>query len=896
MASSSDADDGENPIHFSDYVMSTRLLDHYQKSSCSVTPTLTATNEIWLGQHKRGYNVVVFKCRKYNDANLELHKAEIGILKHLQNAHPFIIQLKDSIDLQYVDAYHGHRCIIMYDYQSNGSLADSLPSKGGFEENIARTYFSQITSAIDFCHRNRISHTDLCLENIYLDHNFNAKLGSFKNAIYGGAAKNLNCSHVKNNEIYTMDPDVDNINWKGTYNAMQGDLWSLGVVCFVLLTGYPPFNRSAGRNMCWWINSLFEGRAGRERFWHNQKLIGFKADKAVSLIESLLAAEPMHRITAYKAKHSRWITENDVAKPATLKAYMKSYVPKLNGLGLDGQTFRQSETYDSRLNGKNGVEKYIYLYKNSSKDRVFDNVNRSDIAQLGIARAKALDKDEGVYPHLEALWLKACDYQITIQPPDGEIITMYLQDKWNIRDVKKMVQKRRGYEPDKYVITTCGEKMDEAMVIGEHKIFSRQDTVFYLISKKVWQVKQKQREEKKNRRIMRGTVVAALKELFLTLDIDGNGELDKEEILNGFLNSKKNGIEDKLKYFPNLNVLKQLNLWEEAFEDNDLGNDGQLSLLEFSIFARKIIVTAPLRKTIRYIFDSVYNKSDTNANNRGQKLYIKRDALFSALASDVETRTKLDLVEDLKILKKTGLYEEDLFAFGGTKYFDLLSFEEFVRFAENAKRNLGNIGDPDAEKHNNENRMVSWTEGKWSFTGNFSKEALERRQKKAEDDARREEKRLERVEKNRAEKTLAIEKKEKHETLVKNIRNKYCHLHDYFKAFEINDPLMDYQQFLDDCVSIFQRIRRSNKPPSRSWGARTGEEALEQEIWAVHSSLPSVQASGSSFRIRDPDQTGLMNLKTFIEASEEVGYKFGGNNARDVHKLYIINDEFEGVQ
>ena len=59
----------------------------------------------------------------------------------------------------------------MYDYQSNGSLADSLPSKGGFQENIARTYFTQITNAVDFCHRNRITHTDLCLENIYLDHN-----------------------------------------------------------------------------------------------------------------------------------------------------------------------------------------------------------------------------------------------------------------------------------------------------------------------------------------------------------------------------------------------------------------------------------------------------------------------------------------------------------------------------------------------------------------------------------------------------------------------------------------------------------------------------------------------------------------------------------------------------
>ena len=886
-------DDEQKPIHFSDFILTTRLLDHYKKSSCSVIPTITATNEIWLGQHKRGYEALVFKCRKYNSQNLKLHKAEINALKHLQNVHPHIIKLVDSIDLFNIDTYHGRRCILMYDYQSNGSLADSLPSKGGFKENIARTYFTQITNAIDFCHRNRITHTDLCLENIYLDHNFNAKLGSFKSAIYGGIAQNLNCAHVQNNEVYTMDPDIDIKNWKGTYDATQGDIWSLGVVCFVLLTGYPPFNRSAGKNMCWWMNSLFEGEAGRERFWHNQKLIGFKAHNAISLLERLLAAEPKKRITAYQAKHTNWVKEYDVAKPSTLKAYMKSFVPKLNGLGLDGQTFRQNEAYDSRLSGKTGTEKYVYLYKNGVKDKKFDNINRSSIAQLGIARAKALEKDEGVYPHLEELWLKACEYQITIQPPEGEIVTMYLQDTWNINDVKQMVHKRRGYEPDKYVLTTCGEKLDEDMVIGKHKIFSRQDTVFYLISKKKWDVKQKQREEKKNRRIMRETIVAALEELFLTLDIDGNGELDKEEILNGFLNCHKNGIDKKLKHFPNLKILKELKLWEEAFEDNDVGNDGQLSLLEFSMFTRKIIVTASLRETIRYIFDKIFANENDDNDKRGGKMYIKRSSLFSALASDADTRNNLDKVEDLKILKKTGLYEANLFSFKDSKYSDLMSFEEFVKFAVKMNRSLGNIGDPDAEKHNTENRMVSWTEGKWSFTGNFSKEALERRIKKAEDHARREAKRLERVAKLQAEKQAAMEKKEKHETLVKNIRNRYSHLHDYFSAFEINDPLMDYQQFLDDCISIFQRIRRSNKPPGRSWGARTGQEALEQEIWAVHSSLPSVQASGSSYRIRDPDQTGLMNLKTFIEASEEVGYKFGGNNAKDVHKLYIINDEFE---
>ena len=78
-------DDEQKPIHFSDFILTTRLLDHYKKSSCSVIPTITPTNEIWLGQHKRGYEALVFKCRKYNSQNLKLHKAEINALKHLQN-------------------------------------------------------------------------------------------------------------------------------------------------------------------------------------------------------------------------------------------------------------------------------------------------------------------------------------------------------------------------------------------------------------------------------------------------------------------------------------------------------------------------------------------------------------------------------------------------------------------------------------------------------------------------------------------------------------------------------------------------------------------------------------------------------------------------------------------
>ena len=107
-------------------------------------------------------------------------------------------------------------------------------------------------------------------------------------------------------------------------------------------------------------------------------------------------------------------------------------------------------------------------------------------------------------------------------------------------------------------------------------------------------------------------------------------------------------------------------------------------------------------KTLRHIFDRIIEKEsmslkgETRKNNEDLssretdmvpkspkivlRAYISRNALFTAFASDDKVRNELDQVEELKILKKTGLYQEDLAEFEDSKYKDKLSFEEFVKF------------------------------------------------------------------------------------------------------------------------------------------------------------------------------------------------------------------------
>ncbi|CAN1811965.1 CBL-interacting serine/threonine-protein kinase 6 [Linum perenne] len=100
------------------------------------------------------------------------------------------------------------------------NIVELHEAKGRLKEDVARVYFQQLISAIDFCHSRGVYHRDLKPENLLLDEEGNLKVTDF-----GLSA-------------FSEPPEV--IKKKG-YNGAKADLWSCGVILYVLLAGFLPF-------------------------------------------------------------------------------------------------------------------------------------------------------------------------------------------------------------------------------------------------------------------------------------------------------------------------------------------------------------------------------------------------------------------------------------------------------------------------------------------------------------------------------------------------------------------------------------------------------------------------------------------------------------------------------
>ncbi|KAB5523408.1 hypothetical protein PHYPO_G00152230 [Pangasianodon hypophthalmus] len=288
-----------------------------------------------LARHKVTKTQVAIKIidkTRLDASDLEKLNREVKIMKLLN--HPHIIRLYQVMETK-------NMLYIVTEYASNGEMFEYLACNGHMSEEEARKTFWQILSAVEYCHRCHIVHRDLKAENLLLDSNMNIKLADFGfgNFFVPGKPLNTWCGSPP----YAA-PEI----FKGReYEGPQLDIWSLGVVLYVLVCGYLPFDAASLPAL---KQRVIEGHF---------RIPYFMSQECENLIRRMLVVDPAKRISLAQIKQHCWMKAVPIAVCQSLfnppeperhcqaKSYNEQVLGLMQTLGIDKRRTIESLQNDS---------------------------------------------------------------------------------------------------------------------------------------------------------------------------------------------------------------------------------------------------------------------------------------------------------------------------------------------------------------------------------------------------------------------------------------------------------------------------------------------------------------------------------------------------------------------
>ncbi|XP_055372863.1 serine/threonine-protein kinase fray2 [Condylostylus longicornis] len=175
--------------------------------------------------------VKVIDKTKLDDVSRAHLFQEVRCMKLVQ--HPNVVRLYEVIDTQ-------TKLYLILELGDGGDLYDYIMKhEGGLSENLAREYFRQIVRAISYCHKLHVVHRDLKPENVV----FFEKLGVVKLTDFGFS--NKFCPGQKlETSCGSLAYSAPEILLGDSYDAPAVDIWSLGVILYMLVCGQPPFEKA----------------------------------------------------------------------------------------------------------------------------------------------------------------------------------------------------------------------------------------------------------------------------------------------------------------------------------------------------------------------------------------------------------------------------------------------------------------------------------------------------------------------------------------------------------------------------------------------------------------------------------------------------------------------------
>ena len=251
----------------------------------------------------KGHHGIVHECEHRRTrlvyACKSIDKSKIRRFDHVQREIHLLSQINHHGIMKMVDCYEdAERVHIITEKYTGGELFDKISENaspsGCFSEINAARIIKSLLQAVDYLHENDIVHRDIKPENILFE---SEKEDAIKLIDFGLSRRHEKGDQPMSNPVgtaYYMSPEL----LKGKYDK-SCDIWSIGVVAYILLCGYPPFNGETDLDI---FESIERGQCQFPvQAWST------KSDLAKDFIKCLLRRDPRKRFTANEASMHPWI-------------------------------------------------------------------------------------------------------------------------------------------------------------------------------------------------------------------------------------------------------------------------------------------------------------------------------------------------------------------------------------------------------------------------------------------------------------------------------------------------------------------------------------------------------------------------------------------------------------
>lgn len=241
-------------------------------------------------QEKESGEIWAVKCIEKGSMEHGRLETEIKILQDVDHAH--VIKLKEFFEAD--DTVY-----LVMEMVEGGELFDKITQIGCYSEATACTLVHNILDAVAYLHSQNIVHRDLKPTNLLLkskEDDTNIKIADF------GLSKIISEDRMLETACGTpiyVAPEV----LSGEAYDKEVDMWSIGVITYILLCGFPPFFDD-GTNMAELFDQIMQGEYDYpEEYWDDI------SDEAKDLIDNLLLVDPEERFTAEQALQHPWLVQ-----------------------------------------------------------------------------------------------------------------------------------------------------------------------------------------------------------------------------------------------------------------------------------------------------------------------------------------------------------------------------------------------------------------------------------------------------------------------------------------------------------------------------------------------------------------------------------------------------------